>query len=791
MSFLQPMLLAALPLVALPIIIHLINQRRYQTIRWAAMMFLLAANRMSRGYARLRQWLIMAFRMAAIAGSDLRGQPAAGGGLAGPGRGQPRRHDDHPARPLAQHAAERAGRRRLEAGDRPAAARRGRSRRWARPLGPDRQRARTSRASWSRLEALLDSPSTEPTSASADLPAMLLAAHDYIRANKPGRTEIWICSDLRENDWNAESGRWQTLRDGFLEFPQGVRFHLLAYPRDRARQPGGARDRRPPPARPPTGRSCSSRCSIAREGGGDRRESIPVQFEIDGARSELTVEMAGPKFELKDHRIPLERSHVRGLGQGVDPGRRESGRQRLLVRLRRARAAAGDHRGRRSAGGPAAPARRGDLSRPGGQVLGRGRRARQAGGRRVGKGRAPALAGPAARGRTRPSLSRRSSTEAAGSIFFPPRNPGPGRVLGVRWTTWVDRSREVPVETWRATRTCWPRRRAARPLPVGQLQIRKYCGLAGEFTTLATLRGGAPLLARCQRRPRAASTSARPRPRRATRRWRPAASCSTCWCSAPWPRAPPFWATPRRLTAGDPAGDDPAELEARWPAPSEALSTEYPLHRGIYRAGDRLLAVNRAAAEDLAPVLADGRVAGLFRGLDFARVDDQAGNISSLIQEIWRLFLVAMMVAMVVEAGLCLPRPARRAGGASHERLPIADLPLDPWSLAISIVVVLVTAGFCFVAWRRSGYRRSMGLLELLRLALVVIAAILLNQPEWIEEYRPEEKPAVAVLWDASASMDTRDVVAPGKPLRLGADPPRGRSRRSPNRPPGPSCASG
>src|SRR6478735_7593927 len=68
MSFVAPMLLAALPLVALPIIIHLINQRRFQTIRWGAMMFLLAANRLSRGYARLRQWLIMAFRMLAIAG---------------------------------------------------------------------------------------------------------------------------------------------------------------------------------------------------------------------------------------------------------------------------------------------------------------------------------------------------------------------------------------------------------------------------------------------------------------------------------------------------------------------------------------------------------------------------------------------------------------------------------------------------------------------------------------------------------------------------------------------------
>ena len=37
MTFLQPILLAGLPLVSLPIIIHLINQRRYQTIRWAAM----------------------------------------------------------------------------------------------------------------------------------------------------------------------------------------------------------------------------------------------------------------------------------------------------------------------------------------------------------------------------------------------------------------------------------------------------------------------------------------------------------------------------------------------------------------------------------------------------------------------------------------------------------------------------------------------------------------------------------------------------------------------------------
>ncbi|MDR3637494.1 MAG: hypothetical protein P4L84_27060 [Isosphaeraceae bacterium] len=82
-----------------------------------------------------------------------------------------------------------------------------------------------------------------------------------------------------------------------------------------------------------------------------------------------------------------------------------------------------------------------------------------------------------------------------------------------------------------------------------------------------------------------------------------------------------------------------------------------------------------------------------------------------------------------------------------------------PWSLGLSALFLLVTAGYCFIAWRRSGYARALGLLELLRFGLVALLAVMLNQPEWVEEYRPEEKPAVAVLWDASRSMETRDVL--------------------------------
>ncbi len=81
-----------------------------------------------------------------------------------------------------------------------------------------------------------------------------------------------------------------------------------------------------------------------------------------------------------------------------------------------------------------------------------------------------------------------------------------------------------------------------------------------------------------------------------------------------------------------------------------------------------------------------------------------------------------------------------------------------PWSAALAVGVVVLAAGLCWTAWRRSGYARSQGLLELFRLALVALLAVVLNQPEWVEEFRPTEKPAVLVLWDDSASMDTRDV---------------------------------
>lgn len=89
-----------------------------------------------------------------------------------------------------------------------------------------------------------------------------------------------------------------------------------------------------------------------------------------------------------------------------------------------------------------------------------------------------------------------------------------------------------------------------------------------------------------------------------------------------------------------------------------------------------------------------------------------------------------------------------------------------PLTVAASLAVVLAMAGIGFWAWRRSGFRRSQGLQEILRVVIVAFVAVLLNQPEWVEEYQPDERPTVAVLWDPSRSMQTRDVEGQGSGAR-------------------------
>lgn len=82
-----------------------------------------------------------------------------------------------------------------------------------------------------------------------------------------------------------------------------------------------------------------------------------------------------------------------------------------------------------------------------------------------------------------------------------------------------------------------------------------------------------------------------------------------------------------------------------------------------------------------------------------------------------------------------------------------------PLSLVLSIGFVLVVAALAWMAWHRSGFRRSTGLLEGLRVLIAIGIAMTLNQPEWREIFEPDTKPTLVVLTDTSRSMETRDMI--------------------------------
>ena len=656
MNFMQPVILAALPLMALPIIIHLINQRRYQTMPWGAMMFLLTANRMSRGYARLRQWLILALRTLAVAALIFAvARPLSGGWMGAALGGRP----DTTIVLLDRSASmsqlgSGGGMSKLESGRQRLAS-------TLNTLGSTR---------WVLIDSLqlqpreLNSPDdlasmseAELTSASADLPAMLEAAAEYIEANQAGRTEIWICSDLRANDWNAESGRWKAARDRFLQFTQGVRFHLLTYAqpaeRNLAIRVTEARLRNAPNGNPDD-HELQVSLEVRREGPATGPVKIPIEFNIEGARSVLTVEFEGPQYELQSHPVALPRRRVRGRGVVSIPADSQAAdnafyfafdkpapRKTVLIVAEDPQAI-----------GPlelaASIAPDSETSCPTVEMVPRPQ-APTAPWEEVGL-----VVWQATLPDDDEAALLESLVERGGRVLFlPPRNPNATERFGARWGQW--KTGATPsIASWRSDNDLLSNTESGAALPVGGLKVQRYCELVGDLTPLAEFEGGQPLLGRAATEQGGVYFCATTPAQEDSSLARDGLVLYGLTHRALALGAEGLGST-RQLEAGAP----PPGLDAQWTqleGDPATLSSEYSYHAGVYEAGERLVAVNRPASEETTDIVADEKVAELFSGLDWVRVNDQAGGFDSLVQEIWRIFLVAMIVAMIGEALLCLPK---------------------------------------------------------------------------------------------------------------------------------------
>ncbi|HEV3341591.1 MAG TPA: BatA domain-containing protein [Pirellulales bacterium] len=651
MTFLHPILLAGLALTVLPIVIHLINQLRYRTIRWGAMMFLLQANRMSRGLARLRQWLILLMRMLAIGCLVfVISRPLASGWMgwltAGDADTTIILLDRSPSMLDSS-----SGRSKLVAARRQLAEALARfsSKRWVLIESVSaKPRELESPAALERL------PEAGATSAAADLPTMLAAARDYVVANQAGRTEVWICSDLRANDWNSDDARWSKLRSSFAGLPQPVRFHLLAYSQppqgDLAVRVTTLRHRK-------LGDEAELLVSLrlTRQGNSADAVTVPVQFEIGGARSALNVEIAGTSVEVRDHRIALDRQHLRGWGKVSIPADTNASDNEYYFAFDTSQSArtavVSDDREVAETLRLAASIAPDPSSACSADVFSTDQQtAIEWGSVALVLWQAPLPEGEA--------LAQLAAFIERGGqiIFFPPRQTNEQAAFGVRWDSWTPVKDDAVIDRWRGDEDLLANTQSGEALPIGKLKLKNVCSLAGDMTSLATLRSGTPVFARastpggggvyfCATTPAAGDSNL--------------ASEGVVF----------YVAVQRALAAGAAALGSARQVvadaklttdAAAWQklAGSEgALSSEYAVQAGAYSGRGVLMAVNRPEEEDVSSVLADERVAGLFEGLDFTRIDQVASSERSLVEELWRPFLTAMMIALLVEAWLCLPRP--------------------------------------------------------------------------------------------------------------------------------------
>jgi hypothetical protein len=678
MNFLQPLMLAALPLVSLPLIIHLINQRRFQTVPWAAMMFLMTAKALSRGYSRLRNWLIMAMRMAAIAALLFAvGRPLSRGWLALAGGARPDLAvvilDRSPS--MQQRSSEAADTK-LETGRRQLVES-------LQTLGASRCVLFTDPAAkpieLTGPAQIADLPVAGPAAAAADIPMLMQSVYDYVVENRAGTTEVWICSDQRQNDWSPENGVWGGLRDAFAKLPQQVRFQLLSYD-EPATDNVAVRVTDTKVEKRGADRELLVTVATSRLASGDKK-TLPLRFEIGGVASTVELELVGREAVLKNHAIPLERAAgSRGWGKVSIPADSNAADNEFYFvfdepALRKTLVVADDQQSRRTlsllAGIPPEKGlqAKADVIGPADLVTADW------------EGTALLLWQADLPEGKEADLVNEFVNRGGRAIFFPPENPAQRTFAGMSWTDWTAHGQPIRPAPWRNDQDLFVNTLSGGALQVGDLKILRSCGVAGDHVTLAPLEytdiTGAPLtsplLARASDGSNAiyfCGTTPNARDSTLTRD----GVVLYAMVQRAIDRGLASLGKSRQMDAGSMASflaDDKAGW-SRLAGPADALSTEMGLHAGVFANGERLVAVNRPAAEDTAEITGNARIDEVFGDLPFARLTGRAGSADSLVQEIWRAFLIAMMLALIAEGLLCLPR------SAAAERSPFQGMrPLE------------------------------------------------------------------------------------------------------------------
>ena len=689
MTFLQPWLLFALPLLAIPIIIHLVHLRRYQTVPWAAMRFLLAATKMASGYSKLRQWLVLAMRALAIAALVFFTARPLASGITGWLAGD----TDQlmilvvDRSPSMQQKISESGQTKLQIGLQ-------RFAEWTSAASSQKVivfgTGQEKPIEYTTSEAIVGDPVVSQNHLTSNIPAMLDRVREYIEQNSAARATVWICSDLRESDWRSNDGAWNAVRESFLRLNADVRFQILDLSEVDANRSIELMEAKQ--VRGENGDELSLSFRVVQFAGprSDTVEPIPVEVQVGDARSVVQLELSNGNGELKGFRVPIAKAKGSTIVVAEESTRNNAGWGSLQIPAdsnqadnvayfayeppsARKTLVISDNPSRVDAMAlcasiPSDPNMECNVETISVSQIDTVDWSQLS--LVLWHDQLPDLAAV-------PELAKFIQTGGQ-LLFLPPENPNDNEAFGMRWTGWkatddgtrnnepttADSSNPLArVEQWRNDSLLLGNTLSGSSLPLGELGVARICQMKSDGTDLASIRGGLPLLIRSDSLDENATGAVH-------------ALCTTSDLgdSTFAKDGVALYIIVQRLlgegsvrvgNAKNRVVTDESLSLLRDASPlladSITLSNRYGEQAGVFAVGEQTIAQNRHVSEDDARLVPNEGLVTSFGNLRWYRVETASAD-SSLVQEIWRWFVIVMLAALLLESMLCIPRAKIRGG---------------------------------------------------------------------------------------------------------------------------------
>jgi len=652
MTFLQPFVLFALPLILAPVIIHLLNRMRHRPKPWAAMRFLVSATRNSVSHARLRQFLVLLCRVLAVAMLVLfLARPLAGGWLGWALSPAPDAIVILLDRSVSMETQAGTTTKRQQAVQLLVQA--------AREFEESSHIVLIDSATRipqeiARAATLNQLSLTQPSDGAADIPAMLRAAFDWLVENRAGTAEIWVASDGQRSNWLPEDPRWKNVIAQLSGLSQKVRVRLLAM-----NQPSEANASISikEMLRRPLGSKSELQFVLDLQRNRSSPTTIPVALTLNGERSATDVALDGQSLRWR-HKIDLGTHREGGWGSFSLPadGNLHDNTAYFVYGVDTpllATIVSDDSRMARclefaAASRNAQPAELISLAAFADANFE---------GRSLLVWQAPLPAGPDA--------ERVQSFAASGGvvIFFPPGQPDARQFNGMGWGSVQDAENAEGFRVLRWDEDEGPLAKSDEriSLPLGQTAFQRRQPIVGQKDALAAFDDGTAFLVRQNfGKGEIYFCSSLPDP---------------AWSGlSDGPVLVPMLqrmleAGARRLqqVSSVACGElSQSDQTLPWVSVDSTEHKDIRTQAGVYRAGDRLLAVNRPIAEDDPDLLDPDEARKLFGDLPVQTLQERHLETGQLQGEIWRMFLFAMLLFLIAEGILILPAPqaSPRVGSA-------------------------------------------------------------------------------------------------------------------------------